>query len=271
MPVDRRELAKHISVSTVLIIVVHGEEILSKGSGIIFADDGSVMTAGHVIHKGKPYTQQELDDPTLKFYVKVKGHPPREYIQATPIIRIKNDFFGNEVIIDLVGLMPRAPWHLKLPFMFLTTTPPEIGDAVFMAGYSEETEFPFSFDRRLRTSLKGFSEFNSAMKSGYEVELGSLMIKSGIVGNLSGYSFGSESGGVTVKGFMFYVDNGMHRGASGGPIVTEDGKVAGIITERAMIRLSTNKITEFHVPSGSTLGLTVEPLLALPGTKIESR
>lgn len=66
-----------------------------------------------------------------------------------------------------------------------------------------------------------------------------------------------------VKGHTFFVDNGLHSGASGGPVVDAGGEVFGVVTERSITRLGHGPQPELLVPAGSTHAMTIEPLLAI--------
>ncbi|EHK9578220.1 hypothetical protein HJA67_004631 [Vibrio parahaemolyticus] len=61
-----------------------------------------------------------------------------------------------------------------------------------------------------------------------------------------------------------HLDNGMHSGASGGPVVNMSGDVVGIITQqRAVTKASQSEVPSLVVPSGSTVAISLKPLLAI--------
>ncbi len=258
---NRKEIAQKLNESVVGIYVFAGKECISRGSGFLFNNEGLVFTAGHVVNNGRPFTPTELKDPTLKIWVKIKGLPPVEYYQAVPSLSITSTAFTEKIVIDLAALAPKQPHTKQTPFLTTLIRAPIVGEDVTLAGFSDELYLPFNFPQRLRSSLTGFDTFNSARELGYDVELGTLMIKSGIVGSSTGYEFAGTSS--QVKGWIFFVDNGMHSGASGGPVVDENGDVIGVITERAITRLAHGPQPDLQVPSGSTHAMTLEPLTAI--------
>lgn len=258
---DRKEIAQKLADVVVGIYVFLGAERISQGSGFLCNDEGHVFTAGHVINNGRPLTNEELRDPTFKIWVKVKGRPPLEYIQALPALIVDCSGFSDKLVIDLTGLVPKQRLAQPTPFLITKIRPPVIGEDVTLAGFSDELYLPFGFPRRLKSSLTGLAPFNVARELGYDVELGMLMIKSGIVGSSTGYEFSGNAG--QVKGWIFFVDNGMHSGASGGPVVDENGEAFGVITERAITRLAHGPQPDLRVPSGATHAMTLEPLTAI--------
>jgi S1-C subfamily serine protease len=62
---------------------------------------------------------------------------------------------------------------------------------------------------------------------------------------------------------VFYMDNGVNHGASGGPIVNENGEVIGVISQRAITSASQESVPNLMVPSGATIGLSLHPLEAV--------
>ena len=93
------------------------------------------------------------------------------------------------------------------------------------------------------------------------------IIKRGTVGNLVQGTWGNSK--TVIRQSAFYLDNQVHDGASGGPIVSDDGKLRGYVGKVAMIKVSILRATEpysedLRVPAGSTLGYGLEPLFAPP-------
>ena len=58
------------------------------------------------------------------------------------------------------------------------------------------------------------------------------MVKSGMIGNRK--SVFLFDGSLTLETELFYIDNQLHSGASGGPVVNINADVIGIITQRAI-------------------------------------
>jgi CBS domain-containing protein len=138
---------------------------------------------------------------------------------------------------------------------------PVLGEDVLLAGFSDEMYPPFTFPHRLNPSLEGFPALMAAQKIGFDVELGMLIVKVGMIGSSFGFSFEGKTG--VVKGSIFFVDNAMHSGASGDPVVDENGEAIGVITERAITRLASGPAPDLYVPSGATHAMNLEPLTAI--------
>lgn len=247
--------------SVVAISVYHDGECISRGSGFIFNDEGLVFTALHVLNCGKPFTDEETAGGRLRILVKIKGRAPVEYKHGTPTLTIDCTAFSDPLLIDLAGLHPKEKWGDKLPFLVTKVRDPIVGESVLMAGFSDEVYPPFSFPSRLKKSHSGVEQLAAAREQGFDVELGLLVVKSGIVASSTKYEFSNAQS--SVKGSTFFIDNGMHSGASGGPILDSDGEVFGVICERAVTRLAHEPLPNLKVPAGTTHSLTIEPLLAI--------
>jgi hypothetical protein len=137
-----------------------------------------------------------------------------------------------------------------------------LGDEVVFGGFSTEVEFPFQVDRMLAANVEGFDVLKGALRSGIKERLAGPMLKRGAVGNVIRAEAVSSSG-PGVRQTVFYIDNAIHDGASGGPIVTEDGQVCGIISKCAVVRAGDVQTGTIKVPSGSTLGVGLDPLLGI--------
>jgi S1-C subfamily serine protease len=80
------------------------------------------------------------------------------------------------------------------------------------------------------------------------------MIKSGMVGYQAGFTL--ESPALKLSGDVVYVDNALHSGASGGPVVDEKAEIVGILTERAITSVAFRETPDLRVPSGSNVAIT---------------
>src|SRR5690625_1128234 len=62
---------------------------------------------------------------------------------------------------------------------------------------------------------------------------------------------------------LYYIDNVMHSGASGGPVSNKSGKVVGVITKRAVTSVSYPDLEypNKEVPSGSALAVTPSTII----------
>ena len=86
-----------------------------------------------------------------------------------------------------------------------------------------------------------------------------VLFKSGMIGNVFGFYASTSGNNVEnkieeISGDIFYIDNVMHEGSSGGPIITKDGKVIGIISKKAMVKNTSEN--DDGVPAGTTIGIS---------------
>lgn len=137
-----------------------------------------------------------------------------------------------------------------------------VGEKVLMAGYPDEMELPFSFDRHLDYQHEEVRQ----QRVNLEISQRILMIKSGMIGQKHGFDWKNPTNNIHISGEVMYIDNVMHSGASGGPVVSAGGELVGIITQRAITQVPYEETPGLRVPSGSGLAVTPRaflPLLAL--------
>ena len=90
-----------------------------------------------------------------------------------------------------------------------------------------------------------------------------LMIKSGIVGYRSNFTLNDTSNNAVYNGNIIYMDNVMHSGASGGPVVDLKGTLIGIITERAITSVPFEENPKLKVPSGSAVAISAKTIISI--------
>lgn len=257
------EICNKILDSTCSLNIFLGEEKISSGTGFSFTPGGQVITAGHVVTGRFPLKSSDIKDPNVRIFGKFRTIPTVEYKVELCGMTIVADFMAEPIQIDLAILTPKEKLLTPIPHLPTKLTAPKLGETVLIAGFSDEIELPFMFETKIRKSTTGMDKFFEALEVGYKADMLSLMVKKGMVGNIKGYVFEDSSTGKKVEGEIFYVDNGMHSGASGGPIVNVKGEAIGFISERAITRVAFEDTPKLRVPSGSTLGLSLKPLLAL--------
>lgn len=257
------EICNKILNATCSLNIFLGEEKISSGTGFSFFPNGQAITAGHVVTGRFPLKDSDVKDPNVKIFGKYRSLPTIEYKVQLCGITILTDFTTEPIQVDLAILAPKDDLVEPIPYLPTKLAPPKLGETVFLAGFSDEIELPFLFETKIKKSTAGMNKFFEAMEVGYKADMLSLMIKKGMVGNIKGYVFEDSSSGKKIEGEIFYVDNGMHSGASGGPIVNVKGEVIGFISERAITKVPFEDTPKLKVPSGSTLGLSLKPLLAL--------
>jgi hypothetical protein len=259
------EICKKIQSATCSIAVELEGEIISRGTGWSFSANGEIFTAAHVLSGRVPIKTKDIEDPNIKYWVKFMGYPEFECKRALPFITVKSDFFNEDVVIDIATLIPKSKLLYQAPFITTLFDPPKLGDTVYFAGFSDEIELPF-LGGKLSRRLGGLQQFETHMERNGNVDMINLMIKRGMVGNIREVSFGSSIQNMSMNADIYYIDNALHSGASGGPVVNENGEVVGVVTQRAVTKVShaDEKIFNLTVPAGSTVGLSLKPLKIFP-------
>jgi len=238
------------------IVVLDDNEPISIGTGFAFTADGAMLTAAHVIG-GWPIKLDEINGKShqiVAFFV-MQGLQLL-YRPAVCPFEIRG-VTEKPVQLDMAVLVPIARPNKPIDHLVGSVKPPRLGDELYFGGYSDEVEFPFTVDRQLSPKTEGLDVFRRAFSSGVKQRAAGPIIKRGTVGNI--VEFRATLGEQHLIGqSVFYLDNQVHSGASGGPIVSRDGTVRGIISKRMMTSAG-----DIIVPAGSTLGVGLEPLLAL--------
>ena len=255
-------LYNQISSACCCITVFLGDELIGEGTGFAISPDGAVFTAAHVVTCRMPIRESDYRDPALKIFAKFPGVSLLEYRVALCGIHIAMAQFSEAVQIDQALLLPKQPVQLPFP-PFTIGVPPRLGEEVFMGGYSDELALPLRIDRLLRPETLGAREFFQAMQRGYRADMTGPMIKRGVVGN-SRRMHASESGTSTdIECEIFYIDNSVHSGASGGPVVNHQGLAVGVVVERATTSASQSTDPRLFVPSGATVALGLQTIPAM--------
>ncbi|WP_454750991.1 S1 family peptidase [Cupriavidus necator] len=253
-------LYSKISAACCHINVFLGDEQISEGTGFAFTETGQVVTAVHVSAAKVPISTKEFNDPEWRIFCKFPGRAIVEYAQVLPVIGISVQGFTKPLYIDQTVLVPKKADGAAYPFIPISPANVTLGQEVFVAGFSDEVVLPFEFDRYMSRSVPGAAEFFDAMAKGYGADMANLMIKRCVVGNLR-RTVASVAGDDDFTCSVFYADNGVHSGASGGPVVDSKGMAVGMITKRALTDASQASHTEkLWIPSGSTLCLGLEPV-----------
>jgi hypothetical protein len=255
-------LYQRIATACCCITVFLGDELVGEGTGFAISADGAVFTAAHVVTCRMPIRESDYNDPAIKIFAKFPGMPLIEYRAAICGIHITVDSFSEVVQIDQALLFPKQA--VQFPFEpFTIGAPPKLGEEVFFAGYSDELELPFRVDRLLKPETVGAKEFFDAMQRGYRADMTGPMIKRGVAGNVRRIGTSEAATNTEIECEVFYVDNSMHCGASGGPIVNRDGLAVGVIVQRATTSASQSSDPRLLVPSGSTVALGLQTIPAM--------
>jgi len=254
------ELYNKISKSCCVITVYLDDEKISEGSGFCFLPTGEIVTAAHVVTGRMPIRTGDADDPGIRIFAKFPNVALKEYKVNLCSINVRVSSFLEDIQIDVAILIPVIKEE-KLAFLIINTNPPALGQEVFIAGYPDELKLPYQLEKIINKDHEGVTEFLDAMEKGYMADMTGPLIKRAVVGNIR--RFIASNPKQEVKSDVFYLDNGMHSGASGGPVVTKDGDVVGIITQRAITSASQSNDPRLEIPSGSTICISLTSLLVL--------
>lgn len=255
-----KKLYDKINEATCFITVFLGEERISSGTGFCFRADGQVITAAHVVTGRFPIRYEDYSDPNVRIYAKFKGIPVLEYKVGFCSVTIEVKSFKSPIQIDVALLTPKVALTHELNNLPAKIEPPKLGEEVFLAGFSDELKLPFLVDELLDRKTAGAQEFFDAMHKGYMADMTGPLIKRAVVGNQRRIITSDSETEITIECDVLYLDNGMHYGASGGPIVNKNGEAVGVIVQRAVTDASQDDVPKINVPSGSTIGLSLQPV-----------
>jgi hypothetical protein len=253
------EIFDRVELACCYITVFVGDELLSEGTGFAFTETGEVLTAAHVVTGRWPIRHEDHEDPEQVIYCKFPNLPLAEYRVVFCSVELRVPSFSGPVQIDLALLVPKKPFPSSIPYLPARVVTPRLGQRVLMAGFSEEVELPFNVDRILERDFPGAKEFREAMRTGYMADMTGPLVKSGMVGNVVRVFAENSQQGERIECDVMYIDNSMHSGASGGPVLNEDGDAIGVVSQRAVTRVDVGD-EKVNVPSGCTVALSLAPL-----------
>lgn len=249
-------IIKKISSAIVRIVVADSHQIKSEGAGTIIDSSGMIVTAFHVVEEAILAKWKILVYTSLGL---------KEYKAISSDVNLIVELDANNKIsyhVDISLLQPILAFDTSGIYLSpaVDYNIVELGRQVLIAGYSEETPDMFNIKDWLRKL--NIEPARDRDKESLTHIVGSLRpptFKSGIISNVQ--HFYGES--LTLHFQHIFVDNGAHGGMSGGPIVDENEKLIGLITQRMTVEssaISDNRKIIFEVPSGNTLGITLEVL-----------
>lgn len=261
---NKREIAPKLYNSTYIVTSFYGQEpfnpetTIGLGSGVAFTENGYLLTATHVITGRNPAQEEDIQDPDIIILAKRKSGKLQQYRPYIFTPPFNNPHLKNPIAVDLTVLSPINP-QKNVPYLPISLDAVELGIPVLMAGFPDDMELPFNLDVEIDEKQQGNQDLK---KQFIFLRNQLLMIKSGMVGFVNGFVL--TDGNLRLEGEFLYVDNELHSGASGGPVVNENAEIIGIITKRAMTSNSSSETPNLKVPSGSTLAIsprTIKELL----------
>ena len=241
------------------------ETSIGIGSGVAINAKGDLLTAAHVVTGRIPIRRDDIFDFTVIIVAKTKTGTFIRYHPVRCGIGIQNPLMKEPVTIDIALLRPVAE-QMNVPFLQLNREPVKVGLEVLMAGFPDDMELPLSFDQALdkerpdvRSLLPGLQIARHQL----------LMVKSGMIGFENRVVL--SDGKLTLDGQVFYVDNQLQTGASGGPVVNQNAEIVGIITQRAITSVPYQETPNLRVPSGSTVAISPRFIIPLIEKEIAIR
>lgn len=258
-----KEIYENIQKCCGYVTVVLDEEVISQGTCFAFTSDGEVLTAAHVVTGRVPILHKDYSDPNAKIFVKFAGRPVLEYRVSFCSIDIQCAAFTEMIQLDIAALAPKEKQVEIFPYLPARMISPDLGQQVFISGFSDDLSLPFNIDRISKKDFPGVQDFLSVMKKGYMADMMGPLIKKATVGNHRKIVAEDSIQEITVEVDLFYLDNGVNSGASGGPVVNEDGEAIGIISQRAITSASQKAAPDLKVPAGATIALSLLPINAI--------
>lgn len=269
---DTIQLSRRLRASTFALEVYDGEEIYSSGTGFTINNEGLMVTAAHVVTGRLPISREDWQDPKPKIIAYTRDSPEIEYRPLLCGITVNMpNILKKALQVDLAVLAPTRQLH-NVPFLHVSKNPAPVGTNVLMAGYPDELEPPLLFDSALDKTSDAYRKGGKGITRGLEKSQQLLMIKRGMVGHTNHANFQPEDD-TEWKLYVnvYYLDNVMHSGGSGGPVVNELGEVIGTVTKRAVTTVSYSELENptKEVPSGSALAVSPQSALSYVQRQIQ--
>lgn len=228
-----------------------GMELISCGSAVPINKEGFLITAAHVVTGRLPIRNEDLNDPDVSILAKSVGSNFKEYVPGICGFTMESEYMKSPLFIDLAILKPKEN-KININHLTISNKEIEVGQDVIMSGYPDDIELPFSFDRHLDMEHPE----SKGLDRNIEIAKQLLMIKSGMIGQKFLVTFSDSNIKKTISGEVMYIDNVMHSGASGGPVINNYGELIGIILQRAITSVPYEETPSLKVPSGSTLAIS---------------
>ncbi len=237
-------------------------ESYNSGSGVAINSTGDLISAAHVLTGRTAVNSKNLTGSEI-IVARTEDLDPRSYGVVLCGIEINISHILREPLaVDLAYLRPHSPRE-NVPFVQVKREMSPIGTTVLMAGYPDEVKPPLSFHQFINYSHPPLSTPEHQTSRKIKAIEQQLMLKAGILGYAKKATFNATDGSELLTLYVYYVDNGMHSGSSGGPVVNMQGELIGTITQRAVTTVSNMHLPDpnFQVPSGSTLAISASPIL----------
>lgn len=249
----KKELCDILSDVTYRLDIFDGDELIDQGSGVCINARGDILTAAHVLSGKLPVRDRDLKD--IRILAKSEKNQREEYRNLICGLSVKIPQFKEPITIDLALIRPIQRSNTK-KFVKINGATVGHGEDVLMCGFSDEVASPLDISQLIDYSHADCKGIEHHAKNIIDSQFRVSMTKSGMVGRVYKINIGDNANGVAVNGATFYIDNAMHSGASGGPVVDRQGNLVGVITQRAISTYSTEKYSGLQVPSGSAVAVS---------------
>ncbi|PIU08925.1 MAG: hypothetical protein COT31_01555 [Candidatus Moranbacteria bacterium CG08_land_8_20_14_0_20_34_16] len=252
---NKIEICKNLEKTAVKITLFSGDQLKSTGTGVIIRNDGIVLTANHVISDfGK------IANPKIIIITKDKNDKALHLEYLPVLYNVSFDANTPESLnpldIDLAILKPKDTIDFGDDYILLEDNIIPVGTDVIMAGFPDEIKLPLDVDSKFNFSDQEMLKNKENIGQALDFFMALRMAKGGMVGAthkiIINGNFNSKA--VAVEGASYWIDNALTFGASGGPVVNYEGKLIGIICQKALTKLL--PYSGMTIPSGSTMALS---------------